>query len=103
MDTNDGVFLPAMCDIQSQESKASLVVDIVQGFARLKEQDLRYTVTGPVLEECYFLPWAAPNGSADAISLSPANPEGTYPLSSTLTSASASTSNLAATPSSPAT
>ncbi|KAL8669726.1 MAG: hypothetical protein Q9168_005695 [Polycauliona sp. 1 TL-2023] len=75
MDTNNGVFFPVTCDIQGEESKAFLVTDIAQGVARLKEENLRYTVTGGVVLDCYFLPWAAPNGSADAI------PGSMYPLS----------------------
>ena len=98
MDTNDGVFFPVTCDIQDQESKAFVVTEIAQGIARLKEENLRYTVTGGVVQDCYFLPWAAPNGSADAI---PPN----YPLSASALEGSevntgVSTSSSAAAPSS---
>ncbi|KAL8682577.1 MAG: hypothetical protein Q9224_006763, partial [Gallowayella concinna] len=80
MDTIGGVFFPVTCDIQGQSSKAFLVRDIAQGVRQLQEPSLRYTVTGGVVETCYFLPWAAPRGSADAIPPTPANPEREYPL-----------------------
>ncbi|KAL9635551.1 MAG: hypothetical protein Q9204_002587 [Flavoplaca sp. TL-2023a] len=67
-DTNDGVFFPITCDIQGQDSKVFLATDITQGIATLKEEDLRYTVTGGVVKDCYFLAWVAPNGTAEATS-----------------------------------
>ncbi|KAL9636798.1 MAG: hypothetical protein Q9204_002117 [Flavoplaca sp. TL-2023a] len=68
VDTNDGVFFPITCDIQGQKSKVFLATDITQGIAMLKEEELQYTVTGGVVEDCYFLAWAAPNGTAEATS-----------------------------------
>ncbi|KAL8985282.1 MAG: hypothetical protein Q9205_000980 [Flavoplaca limonia] len=65
-DTNGGVFFPVTCDIQDQESKSFLVTDTAEGIEKLKEESLRYTVTGGVVDECYFLAWEAPDGSADA-------------------------------------
>ncbi|KAL9595333.1 MAG: hypothetical protein Q9219_006510 [cf. Caloplaca sp. 3 TL-2023] len=68
VDTLGEIFFPVTCDIQDQESKAFLVRDLDQGVQKLLDPKLRYTVTGGIVEECYFLPWLAPAGSADAIS-----------------------------------
>ena len=91
MDTVGGVFFPVTCDIQGQESKAFLVRDIEAGVTKLQDPSLRFTVTGGVVERCYFLPWAAPEGSADAIPPSSSNPGSTYPLSASGSSTAAAT------------
>ncbi|KAI4254492.1 MAG: hypothetical protein LQ352_003067 [Teloschistes flavicans] len=64
-DTAGGVFFPVTCDIQDQDSKAFIVADIEEGVETLRDPKLRYTVTGGIVEECYFLPWAAPPGSSN--------------------------------------
>ncbi|KAL8966586.1 MAG: hypothetical protein Q9183_003305, partial [Haloplaca sp. 2 TL-2023] len=67
VDTIGGVFFPVTCDIRDQPSKAFIVADIETGVEKLRDPNLRYTVTGGIVERCYFLPWAAPSGSGDAV------------------------------------
>ncbi|KAL6719024.1 hypothetical protein ACLMJK_003259 [Lecanora helva] len=88
IDTVGAVFFPVTCDIQGQPSKAFLVTDITEGTRKLQDPSLRYTVTGGVVETCYFLPWAAPPGSAATLASSPES----------LTSATTSASPSAASP-----
>ena len=82
VDTLGKAFFPVTCDIQNQPSKAFLVADIAQGTQKLLDPSLRNTVTGGIVTQCYFLPWAAKPGSADLIpsalngSASAASPSG---------------------------
>ena len=57
LDTSGNVFITVVCDIEGQDSKMFLVKDPEQGVAMLKEEKLRWTVTGGVVSDCYFLPW----------------------------------------------
>ena len=59
LDTLGNVFVIIACDIEGQNSKLFLVRDMKQGVATLKEEKLRWTVTGGVVSDCYFLPWGA--------------------------------------------
>ena len=65
-DTIGGIFFPVTCDIQDQPSKAFLVSDIAAGVKKLQDPELRYTVTGGVVQKCYFLPWATPANAVPA-------------------------------------
>ena len=47
------------CDIEGEDSKRFLANDPDEGILKLKEEKLRYTLTGGKVTECYYLPWAA--------------------------------------------
>ena len=48
------------CVYAEGPSKLFLVDDVEAGTAKLKEESLRYTVTGGVVEECVEYPWVVP-------------------------------------------
>ena len=60
IDTMGNVFVTITCDIEGEDSKVFLARDAEEGIKMLQEQKLRYTVTGGVVTDCYYLPWAAP-------------------------------------------
>lgn len=60
IDTMGGIFFTLMCNFADQASKIFLAADPVEGVKMLKEEKLRWTVTGGVVEDCFYLPWAAP-------------------------------------------
>ena len=51
--------LTVVCDIQDQDSKVFLVNDLDAGIEKLKEEKLRYTVTGGIVEDCYYAAFVA--------------------------------------------
>ena len=57
MDTSEGVFLTITCDFEEGSSKVFLVQDASDGIGILKDPKLRYTVTGGIVTDCYYLPW----------------------------------------------
>ena len=59
-DTIGGFFFTISCDIEDQASKIFLAADPVEGAKTLMDPKLRYTVTGGVVTECYYLPWVRP-------------------------------------------
>ena len=63
-DTVGNAYYPITCDFTDQPSKVFLATDVDGGIVSLSDPALRYTVTGGVVTRCYFLPWAAPVGSA---------------------------------------
>ena len=65
-DTLGKPYFPVTCDIRGQPSKAFLVADLTN-YQKLLDPILRYTVTGGVVQQCYYLPWAAPAGSDNAV------------------------------------
>ena len=65
-DTEKHMFFPVTCDIQGQLSEAFLVADLTTGLQKLLDPEQRYTVTGGVVQKCYYLPWAAPAGLQNA-------------------------------------
>ena len=67
LDTEGSIFFPVTCDIQDQLSKAFLVADLKSGLEKLLDPKLRYTVTGGIVQKCYYLPWAGPAGSENAL------------------------------------
>ena len=79
-DTVNNIFFPITCDIENQPSKAFLATDIAAGSKTLMDPSLRNTVTGGIVEKCYFLPWAAPAGSGIDVP-TPADPSPVFPLS----------------------
>lgn len=58
LDTMGEIFFTLMCNFVDQASKIFLAADPVDGVKRLKEENLRWTVTGGVVEDCFNLPWA---------------------------------------------
>ena len=60
LDTTGGIFFTLTCNIQGQASKIFLATDPVEGAKMLMEEKLRYTVTGGVVEDCWYMPWAVP-------------------------------------------
>lgn len=58
-DSNGNIFLLATCNIQGQHSKMFLVKDAKHGAKMLKDEMLRWTVTGGIVEDCYYLLWDA--------------------------------------------
>ena len=60
IDTMGNVFVTITCDIEGEDSKVFLARDAEEGVKVLRGQKLRYTVTGGVVTDCYYLPWAAP-------------------------------------------
>ena len=48
-----------------------MVGDLKAGMQKLMDPQLRYTVTGGIVEQCYFLPFAAPP-SQNAVQPGPA-------------------------------
>ena len=60
LDTMGGIFFTLTCNIQDQASKIFLATDPVQGIEMLKDEKLRYTVTGGIVEDCWYMPWAVP-------------------------------------------
>ena len=60
IDTMGNVFVTITCDIEGGDSKVFLARDAEEGVKVLQEQKLRYTVTGGIVTDCYYLPWAAP-------------------------------------------
>lgn len=59
-DTTGGMFFTISCDIEDQASKVFLVADPVEGAKTLMDPKLRWTVTGGVVQDCYYLPWVRP-------------------------------------------
>lgn len=51
--TTGDFFYTVVCNIQGQMSKVFLVTDLTTGVETLKREDLRYTVTGGVVDACY--------------------------------------------------
>lgn len=60
IDTMGGIFFTLMCNFADQASKIFLAADPVEGVKMLKEEKLRWTVTGGVVQDCFYLPWAVP-------------------------------------------
>lgn len=60
LDTTGGIFFTLMCNLVDQASKIFWAADPVEGAKRLKEEKLRWTVRGGVVEDCFYLPWALP-------------------------------------------
>ena len=58
------VFMTVSCNIQGQFTKVFLVQDLESGVEKLKEEKLRYTVTGGIVEDCFYLPFVAPASAA---------------------------------------
>ena len=58
-DSNENIFLLATCNIQGQHSKMFLAKDAKHGAKMLKDEKLRWTVTGGIVEDCYYLLWDA--------------------------------------------
>lgn len=56
-DTMGSLFFTISCDFLNQPSKVFLATDPVQGINTLKQEKLRYTVTGGVVTDCYYMPW----------------------------------------------
>ncbi|KAL8749824.1 MAG: hypothetical protein Q9184_006653 [Pyrenodesmia sp. 2 TL-2023] len=71
VDTLANYYLLATCNIQGQASKIFLVADPDEGIGKLLDEQLRFTVTGGVVEVCYFISWTQPP-SPDAIQPGPA-------------------------------
>lgn len=59
IDTKARAFVTITCDIEGEDSKLFLANDPDEAVIKLKEEKLRYTVTGGVVTQCYYLPWAA--------------------------------------------
>ncbi|KAI1849170.1 hypothetical protein JX266_005131 [Neoarthrinium moseri] len=57
VDTVGKLFWPIICNIAGQPSKIFVASDPVTGPAKLTDPDLRYTVTGGVVQNCTFIPF----------------------------------------------
>ena len=60
IDTQGGIFFTMVVNISGQPSKVFLANDPVEGCKALENEKLRFTVTGGVVEDCWYLPWAVP-------------------------------------------
>ena len=56
-DTNQNVLMTIACNIKGQDTKLFLASDATEGINTLKRADLRNTVTGGIVDECFYLPW----------------------------------------------
>ncbi|KAL8833697.1 MAG: hypothetical protein Q9176_007853 [Flavoplaca citrina] len=66
VDTLANYYFLAICNIQGQASKIFLVANENEALETLRDEQLRYTVTGGVVDVCYFISWTQPP-SPDAI------------------------------------
>lgn len=55
VDTQDNVFYPVVCNLQGLPSKVFLVKDPVEGLKVLEREDLRFVVTGGVVQQCFYV------------------------------------------------
>ena len=62
VDTKGNYFYPVVCDIQDQPSKLFLVADAAAGLQELMAEELRYIVTGGIVQECCYMPFMAASG-----------------------------------------
>ena len=58
-DTKQNAFLLATCNIQGQNSKLFLARDADTGLRVLQNETLRWTVTGGVVQDCFYQLWDA--------------------------------------------
>ncbi|KAL8993315.1 MAG: hypothetical protein Q9169_006437 [Polycauliona sp. 2 TL-2023] len=66
VDTLANYYFLATCNIQGQASKVFLVADEDEALEKLRDEQLRFTVTGGVVDVCYFISFTQPP-SPDAI------------------------------------
>ena len=56
LDTRGNAFLPITCDIGGEDSKVFLARG-EEGAKTLMGDELKYTVTGGIVQSCYYIPW----------------------------------------------
>jgi hypothetical protein len=62
-DSLGNVFQLVTCNYNKGPSKLFLAKDLDKGIETLKQVDLRYIVTGGIVEECIGYPWVVPAGA----------------------------------------
>ena len=62
VDSKGAYFYPVTCNIEGQPSKVFIVADPVKGLETLLMEELRYIVTGGVVQECFYIPFMAGSG-----------------------------------------
>lgn len=55
VDTKSQIFYPVVCNVQGQSSKLFLAMDPVGGLQTLMKEELRYILTGGVVENCSYI------------------------------------------------
>ncbi|KAH6658700.1 hypothetical protein BKA67DRAFT_558781 [Truncatella angustata] len=59
VDTKGNYFYIMACDIEGDAAKIFIASDPDAGAAKLAEADLRYIVTGGVVQDCSFMPFVS--------------------------------------------
>lgn len=54
-DTQNHIYYPVVCNLQGQSSKIFLAADPVAGLQTLMREDLRYILTGGIVQNCFYL------------------------------------------------
>jgi len=62
VDSKGDYFYPVTCNIEGQPSKVFIVADPVKGLETLLLEELRYIVTGGIVQECFYIPFMAGSG-----------------------------------------
>ncbi|MCJ1293932.1 hypothetical protein MMC34_005489 [Xylographa carneopallida] len=67
VDSKGNYFYPVTCNIEGQPSKVFIVADPVKGLETLLLEELRYIVTGGVVQECFYIPFMAGSGDGSEV------------------------------------